>query len=192
MLSFRDAQAVENLADLFYDFLTCSGNTRTASPLAAAQAGVEELWIPGSKRPAIVQHLTATLEQRRLGTTTENCCHATARDAMFRNYNVALVSDCTGSLDYPDVGQWPQRFAIELQARALLVRHDWDLDDLHREVVGHRLAEALMRGDQLAYRHWHEVYSSAVRLAVTDDPILVFRWLVEHPDLPISDDQTCG
>ena len=39
------------------------------------------------------------------GTTTENCCHATARDAMFRNYKVAFVSDCTGSFDYPDVGQ---------------------------------------------------------------------------------------
>lgn len=65
MLSFREAQAVEDLADLFYDFLPGSGNSRTAFPLAAAQAGVDELWIPGSKRPAIVQLLTATLEQRR-------------------------------------------------------------------------------------------------------------------------------
>lgn len=65
MLSFREAQAVEDLADLFYDFLPGSGNSRTAFPLAAAQAGVGELWIPGSKRPAIVQLLTATLEQRR-------------------------------------------------------------------------------------------------------------------------------
>jgi hypothetical protein len=53
------------LADLFYNFLPGSGNSRTAFPLAAAQAGVGELWIPGSKRPAIVQLLTATLEQRR-------------------------------------------------------------------------------------------------------------------------------
>lgn len=65
MLSFREAQTVEDLADLFYDFLPGSGNTRTAFPLAAAQAGVGELWIPGSKRPAIVHLLTATLEQRR-------------------------------------------------------------------------------------------------------------------------------
>jgi hypothetical protein len=34
-------------------------------PIAAVQAGVGDLWIPGSKRPAIVQLLTATLEQRR-------------------------------------------------------------------------------------------------------------------------------
>ena len=44
-------------------------------------------------------------------------------------------------------------FAIERQARALLVQHDWDLDDLHLAVVGHRLAEELMRDDHPAYRH---------------------------------------
>lgn len=65
MLSFREAQAVEDLADLLYDFLPGSGNSRTAFPLAAAQAGVGELWSAGSKRPAIVQLLTATLEHRR-------------------------------------------------------------------------------------------------------------------------------
>lgn len=38
------------------------------------------------------------------GTTTENCCHATARDAMFRNYKVGFLSDATGTFDYPDMG----------------------------------------------------------------------------------------
>ena len=65
MLSFREAQAVEDLADLLYDFLPGSGNNRTAFPLAAAQAGLGDLWMPGSKRPAIVQLLTTTLERRR-------------------------------------------------------------------------------------------------------------------------------
>jgi hypothetical protein len=65
MLSFREAQTVEELADLFYDFLPGSGNNKTAFPLAAAQAGIGELWVPGSKRPAIVQLLTSTLEHRR-------------------------------------------------------------------------------------------------------------------------------
>lgn len=65
MLSFREAQVVEDLADLLYDFLPGSGNDRTAFPLAAAQAGVGEFWVPGSKRPAIVQLLGATLEHRR-------------------------------------------------------------------------------------------------------------------------------
>lgn len=65
MLSFREAQTVEDLADLFYDFLPGSGNNKTAFPLAAAQAGVGDLWVPGSKRPAIVQLLTSTLEHRR-------------------------------------------------------------------------------------------------------------------------------
>ncbi|MBR1165245.1 isochorismatase family protein [Bradyrhizobium elkanii] len=39
------------------------------------------------------------------GTTTENCCQATARDAMFHNYKVVFLSDATGTFDYPDVGQ---------------------------------------------------------------------------------------
>ena len=65
MPTFREAQAVEDLADLLYDFLPGSGNSRTAFPLAAAQAGVEDFWAPGSKRPAIVQLLGATLDHRR-------------------------------------------------------------------------------------------------------------------------------
>lgn len=65
MPSFREAQAIEDLADLLYDFLPGSGNNRTAFPIAATQAGVGDLWVPGSKRPSIVQLLGATLEQRR-------------------------------------------------------------------------------------------------------------------------------
>lgn len=38
------------------------------------------------------------------GTTTENCCHATARDAMFLGYRVAFLSDLTGTYDHPDMG----------------------------------------------------------------------------------------
>lgn len=38
------------------------------------------------------------------GTTTENCCFSTARDAMFRNYRVIFLSDATATYDYPDRG----------------------------------------------------------------------------------------
>ena len=41
------------------------------------------------------------------GVTTENCCHATARDAMFHCYKVAFISDATGTYDYPDAGFGP-------------------------------------------------------------------------------------
>jgi nicotinamidase-related amidase len=41
------------------------------------------------------------------GTTTENCCHATARDAMFHNYRVVFLSDATATYDYPDCGFGP-------------------------------------------------------------------------------------
>ena len=40
------------------------------------------------------------------GTTTENCCHATARDAMFRNYRVVFLSDATATYDYPGPRLW--------------------------------------------------------------------------------------
>lgn len=38
------------------------------------------------------------------GVTTEDCVHATARDAMFRNFRTAVVSDATGTYDHPDLG----------------------------------------------------------------------------------------
>jgi nicotinamidase-related amidase len=34
------------------------------------------------------------------GVTTENCCHATARDVLFHNYGVIFLSDVTGTFDY--------------------------------------------------------------------------------------------
>jgi hypothetical protein len=65
MLSLAEAQAVENMADLLYEFLPGSGNNKTAFPLAATQAGVGEFWTGGSKRPAIVELLKLTLDRRR-------------------------------------------------------------------------------------------------------------------------------
>lgn len=56
---------MEDLADLLYNFLPASGNSRTAFPLAAAKVQCEDLWVAGSKRPAIVQLLSAALSQRR-------------------------------------------------------------------------------------------------------------------------------
>ncbi|MEY2170578.1 MULTISPECIES: restriction endonuclease [unclassified Rhodanobacter] len=64
-MDFREAQAVEDLADILYNFLPGSGNNHTAFPLAAQQADVAAFWTGGSKRPAIVQLLTRTLGQRR-------------------------------------------------------------------------------------------------------------------------------
>jgi hypothetical protein len=64
-MDFKVAQAVEDLADILYNFLPGSGNSRTAFPLAAQQANVEQYWPGGSKRPAIVHLLTETLAHRR-------------------------------------------------------------------------------------------------------------------------------
>ena len=49
-LSLREAQAIDAIADLLYDFLPGSGNGNAAFPLAAAKAGVGDLWAAGSKR----------------------------------------------------------------------------------------------------------------------------------------------
>lgn len=38
------------------------------------------------------------------GVCTEICCFSTARDAMFNGYDVAFLSDLTGTLEYPDLG----------------------------------------------------------------------------------------
>ena len=53
------------------------------------------------------------------GVTTENCCHATARDAMFRDYRVAFLSDCTATLAYPDLG-YGELSADELHRSTLI------------------------------------------------------------------------
>ena len=54
------------------------------------------------------------------GTTTENCCHATARDAMFHNCKVAFLSDATGTFDYPDVG-WGAMSAADVHKATLTI-----------------------------------------------------------------------
>jgi biuret amidohydrolase len=73
------------------------------------------------------------------GTTTENCCHATARDAMFHNYKVAFLSDATGTFDYPDVG-WGAMSAAEVHKATLTIlafstAHVMTVDDF-RGLVG--------------------------------------------------------
>jgi biuret amidohydrolase len=54
------------------------------------------------------------------GVTTENCCHATARDALFHNYGVVFLSDATGTFDYPDVGHGAMT-AAEVHRASLII-----------------------------------------------------------------------
>lgn len=64
-LNLQEIKTINELATLLYDFLPGSGNSRTAFPIAAAQASVPQFWIGGSKRPAIVELLSLTLERQR-------------------------------------------------------------------------------------------------------------------------------
>ena len=54
------------------------------------------------------------------GTTTENCCHATARDALFRDYKVVFLSDATATFDYPDLG-FGEMAAADVHRAALVI-----------------------------------------------------------------------
>ena len=49
-MNLMEEQSVEDLADLLYNFLPGSGNSRTAFPLAAATVQSEDFWVAGSKR----------------------------------------------------------------------------------------------------------------------------------------------
>src|SRR3979411_2065863 len=78
------------------------------------------------------------------GTTTENCCQATARDAMFRNYRVVFLSDATATFDYPDVGYGAMP-ASEVQpaTRAILsvsTAHVMPIEELMQRVAGQKAA----------------------------------------------------
>lgn len=65
MPSLKESNTITGLAAVLYEFLPGSGNTNTAFPIAATNAGVGDLWTPNSKMPAIVHLLTQTLEHRR-------------------------------------------------------------------------------------------------------------------------------
>ena len=64
-MNLAGEQCIEDLADLLYDFLPGSGNSRTAFPIAASMVQVEDFWTGGSKRPAVVQLLSSILSHRR-------------------------------------------------------------------------------------------------------------------------------
>src|SRR5690349_9529664 len=74
------------------------------------------------------------------GTTTENCCHATARDAMFRNYRVVFLSDATATYDYPDrgFGSMPneQVHQATLVILAASTAHVMSVTDMAGRIVG--------------------------------------------------------
>ncbi|WP_028933298.1 cysteine hydrolase family protein [Pseudonocardia spinosispora] len=55
-----------------------------------------------------------------VGVTTEDCVHATARDAMFRDYHAVVLSDACATYDHPDLGHGAMS-AAEVHAATLVV-----------------------------------------------------------------------
>jgi biuret amidohydrolase len=58
------------------------------------------------------------------GVTTENCCHATARDAFFRDFQVVFLSDATATGDYPDLGYGSMTAAEVHRATLVILARD--------------------------------------------------------------------
>ena len=54
------------------------------------------------------------------GVSTDNCCHATARDALFRDYRVVILADATASGDLADLG-WGAMTAEEAHRASLII-----------------------------------------------------------------------
>ncbi len=83
------------------------------------------------------------------GTTTENCCFSTARDALFRDYKVVFLSDATATFDYEDLG-FGAMSADEVH-RAMLViiarstGHVMSVDDLRARIQAGEPSPALVR-----------------------------------------------
>lgn len=58
------------------------------------------------------------------GVTSENCCHATARDAFFRDFEVMFLSDATATSDYPDLGYGSMSAADVHRATLVVLARD--------------------------------------------------------------------
>jgi len=62
-MNLQESLAIAKLADHLYDYLPASGNSNTSFPLAAKQIGAGQLWVHGSKLPAIKNFLTLLFQK---------------------------------------------------------------------------------------------------------------------------------
>lgn len=82
------------------------------------------------------------------GVTTENCCHATARDAFFRDFQVIFLSDATATGDYPDLG-YGAMSADEVHRATLVVLARDTADVMTTESFIARIAPDFEGGNRL-------------------------------------------
>ncbi len=73
------------------------------------------------------------------GVTTEDCVHATIRDAMFRDFRPAVLSDLCATYDHPDLGHGAMK-AAEVHAATLVVLAQSTADVLTSEEFRARLS----------------------------------------------------
>ena len=91
------------------------------------------------------------------GVTTENCCHATARDAYFRDFQVVFLADATANNDYPDLG-YGSMSAEEIHRATLVILARDTADVITTETFIARVATAPTAQHHGGCHGWHRAY----------------------------------
>jgi ureidoacrylate peracid hydrolase len=97
------------------------------------------------------------------GVTTENCCHATARDAYFRDFQVVFLADATATSDYPDLG-YGGMSADDVHRATLMLLANGTADVIRTATFIDRVATA-RKGEQVLKPNLIEEVTQATREA---------------------------
>jgi nicotinamidase-related amidase len=109
------------------------------------------------------------------GVTTENCCHATARDAYFRDYEVVVLSDATATDDYPDSGHGGMSAAEVHRASLVILAGSDTAQVMTAEMFMDRIAAAesapprrlIVSSMRRCVRNSHRGWSSVMCASIT-------------------------
>ncbi len=93
------------------------------------------------------------------GVSTDNCCHATARDALFRDFRVVVLADATASGPTPDLG-WGAMTAEEVHRASLIILAGSTGDVVTTETFIARVATSDVASRQAAERAHSNPYSA--------------------------------
>jgi hypothetical protein len=123
-VSLRESHDIDELAGVLYDMLPGSGNPRLSFPTVAQELGLEQYWIGGSKRPAIVTLLTCTFERERHrfcslieGVVRTSLSWRAGRDAPLTRDEIDMINVILGRLGYKILGLHDPDFLASLERR---------------------------------------------------------------------------
>jgi hypothetical protein len=157
--SMAQLRAMTDLADVLYDFLPGTphpyGDKGLSFPAAAKVAGVGAYWPGGSKKPAIIQLLRRTLEERR-----GNFCQlivAIVKNAMVYRANkhpltraeLDSMNDCVRRVGFKIPELWDESFLSSLlgsKAAAKTTVEARDLSAIRDQLISIERLDAQERG----------------------------------------------